>query len=329
MKMKSNNERLDWIDNLRGGSILAIIILHLPLALNGSPGYVTKYFHLLDIILGPMRLGLMFFISGMFVDAGLKKGISIYVKNKTKSILYPFVVWAIIYASLKILFMAKSNHQQSVWNVILMHVTGGGDITWFLHSLFIFFIIIIYARKIPIIPVLLTCTVLSCLIPVIHSDSVFSSFDNGHFNKSIYLFMFFYIGDYVIRKNIRLDNLEVGSVFIVSIISFLLITLINFNFNVKYQYLSPLALASIPIFVFISQKINFKFIAFIGANSIVFYLTHYLVIQIAAKLIKINNTSPLIQDVKFFVVLIMAVAIPYFICKLRTVGFFNYLFSAK
>ncbi|MDN2596969.1 acyltransferase family protein, partial [Klebsiella pneumoniae] len=124
--MGISKERLDWIDNLRGFSILAIIVLHSSQVLNGTPGYITKHIDIFNISLNPVRLALMFFVSGLFVDLGLKKGYSIYLNNKIKSILYPFVIWSLIYASLKIIFMSVSNHQQSMSNVIMMHITGGG-----------------------------------------------------------------------------------------------------------------------------------------------------------------------------------------------------------
>ena len=198
--MGISKERLDWIDNLRGFSILAIIVLHSSQVLNGTPGYITKHIDIFNISLNPVRLALMFFVSGLFVDLGLKKGYSIYLNNKIKSILYPFVIWSLIYASLKIIFMSVSNHQQSMSNVIMMHITGGGDITWFLNSLFIFFIIIIPIRRLPIWSVFFTCITLSLLIPSIPENTIFSSFDNGHINKSIYLFIFFYLGDYLVKN---------------------------------------------------------------------------------------------------------------------------------
>ncbi|MFU9296205.1 acyltransferase family protein [Klebsiella pneumoniae] len=327
--MGISKERLDWIDNLRGFSILAIIVLHSSQVLNGTPGYITKHIDIFNISLNPVRLALMFFVSGLFVDLGLKKGYSIYLNNKIKSILYPFVIWSLIYASLKIIFMSVSNHQQSMSNVIMMHITGGGDITWFLNSLFIFFIIIIPIRRLPIWSVFFTCITLSLLIPSIPENTIFSSFDNGHINKSIYLFIFFYLGDYLVKNNIQLNNLKLDWIVVTSAITFTILSLINFSIKVPYQYLSPLAISSIPLFVYLSQKFTFGLTTFIGRNSIVFYLTHYLIIQVSSKLIKFSDATPTIQDLRFFITLILALIIPMTICKLRIKMKLNLLFTAR
>lgn len=67
--------RITWIDNLRGLSILAIIFLHSTIAVHNNAGHFTAFSGLLNEMLAPVRLGLMFFVSGLFVDAGLRKGL--------------------------------------------------------------------------------------------------------------------------------------------------------------------------------------------------------------------------------------------------------------
>lgn len=324
--------RITWIDNLRGFGVLAVIFLHCSIAVNNNMGHFSELSIFVNSVMAPVRLGLMFFVSGMFVDAGIKMGVKTFVFNKVKSILYPFAVWVFIYAGLKIFLSSIANHPQSVSNVILYNLTGGGDITWFLHSLFIFFVVIAFLRKLPFYIVFLSCMTISLLLPPIPVDSVFSSFDNYHINKSLYLFVFFFLGDLMVREKVDVENLVRNSLFItLSFISFLTLSCLNIFMVNKFpvQVLSPLALLSIPVFIWFSFKIKSKLVYYVGVNSIVFYLTHYLAIQFFSKFVSVGDGSLWWQDVKFILAFIFSILGPWMICLLRNKGILTYLFSIK
>jgi len=324
--------RITWIDNLRGLSILAIIFLHSTIAVHNNAGHFTAFSNLLNEMLAPVRLGLMFFVSGLFVDAGLRKGLGPFFNNKIRSILYPFVVWVIIYGGLKIVFSSMANTPQSPLNIILSHLTGGGDMTWFLQSLFIFFVVIIFARQLPFLLVFAVCMGLSWALPAIDPDSVFASFDNTHINKSFYLFVFFYLGDYVVRKQVDIaDKVQHGPTLILSLLSFVLLSCLNIfvlESNLP-ALLSPLALLSVPFFVWIALKLKSGLVYYIGVNSIVFYLSHYLAIQFFSKMVKFESPSAWVNDLKFISAFLVALALPWTLCLLRKRGWFNFLFTLK
>lgn len=324
--------RINWIDNLRGLSILAVIFLHCTIAVNNNAGHFTFISAIVNEMLAPVRLGLMFFVSGLFVEAGLNKGRKLFVKNKVKSILYPFVVWVIIYAGLKIAFSSMSNTPQSPANILLMHLTGGGDITWFLHSLFLFFIFILIARHLPFYLVFFACMITSWSLPAIPADSLFSSFDNNHINKSLYLFVFFYLGDLLVRMKADIPQLvSKPGVLMASLVSFILLSSLNImmTHDLPQPLLSPLALLSIPVFVWLALHLKIRMAYYIGVNSIVFFLSHYLAIQFFAKLVKFGGASPWINDLKFLLAFVFALSLPWTLCLLRKRGMFNFLFTMK
>jgi len=74
--------RITWIDNLCGLSILAIIFLHGTIDVHNNAGHFTAFGSLLNEIISPVRRGLMCFVSGLFVDAGLRKGLGACFNNK-------------------------------------------------------------------------------------------------------------------------------------------------------------------------------------------------------------------------------------------------------
>lgn len=324
--------RITWVDNLRGMSVLAVILLHSTIAVKGDAGHFTGLTDTLNQLLAPVRLGLMFFVSGLFVDAGLKKGFGPFINNKVKSILYPFVVWTLVYGGLKIAFSSMANTPQSPLNIIVMHLSGGGDITWFLHSLFLFFIAIVVIRQLPPYIVLPAFMLASYLMPAIDATTIFSSFDNTHINKSLYLFVFFYLGDLLVRKQADIPRLaQNGTILGLSVISFVLLSTLNLTMAepLKQALLSPLALMSVPLFVWVAVKLNSRVVYYVGVNSIVFYLSHYLAIQFFSKIVKLNGSSPWIHDVKFVLAFLTALAMPWTLCLMRQRGWFNFLFSLK
>ncbi len=325
-------KRIAWVDNLRGIGVLVVILLHCVIAVNGNVGHFSSLIKVLDPLLIPVFLGLVFFVSGLFVDAGLRKGLGPFIHNKAQTILYPFVVWVAIYGGLKILFSSMANNPQSPLHVLAMHLSGGGDITWFLHSLFFFFIAIIVVRQLPFWLVIPACLLAGYLLPALDANGMFASFDNTHLNKSINLFIFFYLGDQVVRNQFdiakRSENILLVLASLASVILFECLTLMTAQ-PPSHTLLAALALLSVPLFVWISLKLNSRVVHYVGVNSIVFYLSHYLVIQLFSKLFKLHTDSLWLQDLLFVLAFAAAMILPWSLCLLRQRGWFNFLFTLR
>jgi uncharacterized membrane protein YcfT len=323
--------RVSWIDNLRGMGIIAVIFLHCMTAVNQQAGHFTTFNLLINQILEPLRMGLICFVSGLFVDSGLRKGTRRYLRNKVSSILYPFAIWALIYGSLKFLFSSMVNHPQSSLEIVINHLSGG-DYTWFLHSLFLFFVLIIPARRLPAGLVLGLCLTFNAWLPAIPADSLFASFDNLHINKSLLLFTFFYAGDWLVRNNMDIAQMvQCRQLLHMALGSFLLLSAFSLWGGLRQHspLLLPLALLSIPLFVALALKINLRSVSYVGRNSMVFYLSHYLAIQLCSKLLANKGRSLWLQDAHFVLAFVAAVMLPTVLCALRDRGWFGWLFTMK
>ncbi|WP_258576351.1 hypothetical protein [Candidatus Pantoea persica] len=190
----------------------------------------------------------------------------------------------------------------------MMHLSGG-DITWFLHSLFLFFIAIVFVRQLPPYIVLPAFLAASYLLPAIDGTSMFSSFDNAHVNKSLYLF--FNLGDLLVRKQADIPQLaQNGAILALSLISFIALSTINLTM-------------AVPLFVWLAVKLRSRLVFYVGVNSIVFYLPHYLAIQFFSKIVKLNGPSPWSHDLKFVLAFVTGLAMPWTLCLMRL------LFSLK
>lgn len=321
----NSKDRILWIDNLRGFSIVAVVFLHTYLSVGGASGVLFGVPEVINSALYPFRLGLMFFVSGLFVAPGLKKGLPTYYIRKVESIFYPFIVWTILYSCIAVIFATKLNNPRPPLQLLSMHLSGGGDITWFLHTLFIFFTIIIFVKKIPFFIVLPLCWFLYFFLPPIDENSFFESFDNFHFNKSLYLFPFFYLGNMV--SECKFDILEFSknrAVLCASSIScftvaFFYIFKINF-----YNEIIIFSILAIPFFVFLSNTSFFNLFNYIGTVSIFFYLSHYLIIQFFAKFIKTNYLFN--RDLKFISAFVASLIFCFIVSYFRKINIVKRLF---
>ena len=291
MKKASPANRLLWIDNLRGFSIFFVILLHVSITVEGNNGVVFSIFNQINTVLTPFRLGLMFFVSGLFFSNGINKGVSIFIKRKVKAILYPFLIWSLIYSLAFILAKRLWMIPSAYGFYAINHLSGGGDITWFLHSLFVFFIISIFTHKVSVYIVVPVCWVLYFLIPEIPENSFFSSFDNGHFNKSLLLFIFFHLGCVFSEKKSEAEKLcNRKSVIIISALFSLVISIVSVNQKCLANLFS---FSAIPFFMFLANTKAFYVFNYFGSRSISFYLSHYLILLTANKMLLIFFVFPL------------------------------------
>ncbi|WP_180172898.1 acyltransferase [Acinetobacter sp. YH01025] len=326
------NDRIFWIDSLRGWAILAVILGHLVNQLPwNSLAFAPFLSQEISDLLNPVRLGLILFVAGLFVNSGLKKGKDIYFKGKLHSILWPFIIWSSIYGFLKLYFSNIVNNKIEPLNLLLSTITGGQSTIWFLYTLFIFFLIIPFIRKLPIYIVIPICWYLSLISPAIPEDSIFAGIHNNRIATAFYLFPFFYLADWlVLHKKDILKESKNKIVLVISLISFLIISILATipPSIVKTLFTLCLPLFSIPLFIFLSSISPIKPIIFIGKNSIVFYVLHQLLIQAVSKFIP-EGSFIFKSSIGYISILISILLFCSAICYLRKYSFVDLFFSSK
>ena len=323
--VKSSRNRVLWIDNMRGFSVIFVMLLHVSIISGtdeNSNFYIINY---INSSLKPFRLGLMFFVSGLFVTSGLNKGIHIFIHRKIKSILYPFIIWSVIYSLAFIISANKLKDPSAYVHYAVSHLSGGGDTTWFLQSLFLFFMAIIFLKKVPYYLVIPTCWLIYIFLPPISSLSLFSTFDNYHINKNFYLFPFFYLG-YLLsdssNKNIEIITHKYA--IIISMFSYFFIAIL---YTRGYHIFNILSISAIPFFVYLAKSKIFVIFNYIGSRSISFYLPHYLVLILSNKIISICFPSP--SSGKYIVLFICTLTGSFIITYLRKINIIDCLFVSK
>lgn len=335
--------RIEWMDNLRGMSVLAVMLMHATTIMQQGfgTGVLEEYLSTVNHFLAPFRIGLMFFVSGFFVESGLKHGRRLFINNKFKSIVYPYIVWMLPFMAAGILKYAIGlGGYHSILNVLMANLTGGELIIWFLFNLFLYFLMILVARNYSIFLVIPICYLLAVIAPVVPGDSIFNSFDNTRIGKFFYLFAFFYLGDWVIKNGIRLDEVSLDKRWLsVSVLALVVATYLNFavlpqrlpdgSAWQRNAWMLPIVLLTIPAFVAFAIPTCNRITAFVGTHSIIFYLAHYWPVTIFKEAAALTPLRQLPVDLLIIIGFALSMIIPWLMARNRERFGINYLFTLK
>lgn len=135
-----SNKRFGWIDYDRGISIILVTFRHCFENIERSGIDLKNYPYLgyTDVFLSGFRMPLFFIASGIFVSASLRKrGLSSYIENRLKTILYPMLVWGVIQISMQMFFSSYANSDVGPINYLYLIIdprTTGQF--WYLNALF-------------------------------------------------------------------------------------------------------------------------------------------------------------------------------------------------
>ncbi|MDH6179908.1 fucose 4-O-acetylase-like acetyltransferase [Microbacteriaceae bacterium SG_E_30_P1] len=94
--------RRDWMDVLRGLAVIMVVVTHTVRLIQYYDDPVPVLPTIINI-LTPLRMPMLFLLSGMLVPRSLLKGTWGYLKGKLSKVLYPYVLWTVILALLSAL----------------------------------------------------------------------------------------------------------------------------------------------------------------------------------------------------------------------------------
>lgn len=325
--------RLEWMDLLRGSCILFVILSHWMLMIGIDSPIFSNIFNTINDFFSPIRMELLFFMSGLLVKTSLKKGESQYFKGKVNNILYPYVIWASIFLAL---FLLKSlivnTTSYSISDTLLGLLFGVKGSIWFLYSLFLFYIITPFLLKFNFIIVFILDILILFLLKKYNIINGFGFlYNDQNILNNFYYFIYFFIGAkfFTIKSNFIANK----KILFISFLSLLSVFYISFYYDLNktnFYYLLPVVL-SFPSIFFISiyfSKYNgllCRCIKHIGRNSIIYYIVHFyffMGLMTFISIFKINSS--------FFSILslILCIVFCYIIDILRSKYIFiQFLFS--
>jgi len=175
------------MDTLRGAAVVAVVVMHAELAVVSATGRELPLLHALNAVLGPVRMPLLVFLSGLLVPRSLAKGLRNHLRGKLVHILWPYAVWSLLDVA-HVQLDALSWGQPLRWELLGQLLYDPHTYLWFLAYLFVFHLV---AGLLP--APLRTAAVPPVFLLAAHVDP----FGSAH--KFLWLLGFFLLGDAAAR----------------------------------------------------------------------------------------------------------------------------------
>jgi len=253
-------QRLDWIDVLRGLATVLVILLHACLVVrlyDLKPWPPLAHF---NHLFTPFRMALLILLSGMLVPRALTKPPLTYLRRKTGTLLYPFILWTVIY-SLVIDPARLLDHR--LWI--------GGSYLWFILFLFTYYVWALLLQRVPPVVVILAAALLSLLSP-----------ENSKYEERYFFLMcFFFLGYQIARTpSITAALADRRLLWVCAPIAALLAlaSTLQGGINYKIELFIPVS-AALVLLVGLGPRYGgaswLRPLRFVGRNSVVFFAMHY------------------------------------------------------
>lgn len=132
-----SSNRLAWMDYAKGIAITMVVFRHLTIGMQLSGISIDAFvFEVVDNVGLTLRMPLFFLLSGIFFRKSIfKRSETGYVLHKTKTIIYPYLIWAFIITSLHLVLSGYVNTDTSWWSYLDIFIAPTGH-WWFLVALF-------------------------------------------------------------------------------------------------------------------------------------------------------------------------------------------------
>ncbi len=263
--------RMRWMDMLRGLAISLVVVHHCVVYMYEK--YPETFAFLKDIseLVAPIRMPVLFFLSGMLLAGSISKGLGRYAWGKLRNLIYPFVIWTLI---LYLLYQAREAllGLPSEIDLFSALVYDPWHHLWFLHYLAIYYAVGFFLFK----SGLLVTTIFSVTLYLVGY-----SYDYGYFTA---LFMFFMAGAFANRTSACAQWIAAHRIQLtwmgLAVISVCLLAVVLGLAPIAKHNLTYCIITAAAIPMMINLAIHAQrwpvapTLAYLGRNSLVLYMVH-------------------------------------------------------
>jgi fucose 4-O-acetylase-like acetyltransferase len=327
---------MDWVDYARGLAIILVVFRHSLAGMDRSGLEVPAALWNIQEFVFNFRMPVFFMLSGIFLARSLeKKPAGELVRNKAYTLLYPYVLWAVIFISIQIALSGVTNAQRTPRDFLYIITQPRNlDHMWYLLALFNTSLLLI-----ALAPLLLRR-------PALHLAAGFGlhmvSFlvkDYSLFSDLLYHYIFLVIGT-VITKQLFAQKEEVPGK---DLRTLLLLTPVFIAGQLAWLHLRPGNLQMQALFLVITlvactffyfacrvgyRAGLFRGLVYLGRHSIYIYILHLLVISsfriVSLRLLDLRNVYVLAAAS-----LVLGIAVPLVIYELGKKRGIRYLFTLE
>lgn len=258
--------RHTWMDTVRGGSILLIILLHavaLPVIMVGivPPQWVND----VNTFFVPFRMPSLMLLSGMLLERALRKPLGAYYLGKVRTLVWPYLIWVSIY------WFAVDQEEWKSWEGWI-----ATSWLWFIFYLFFYYAAAPLLRRVPPLLVFTACWLGSVFAP------------NGGWTDLLFYAGFFFAGHAIWTSRSRLQRLDTARVALIAGaigLGFSIVHLAEAHGRVlplplyrEWLVYVPFTLSGILAIIYVARRLpdsSTAALRFLGRDSVVFYVVHY------------------------------------------------------
>ena len=282
--------RMQWMDMLRGVAICLVVIYHCTVYMYEKYPEAFAGLKYAGELVGPLRMPVLFFLSGMLLAGSIEKGPRRYALGKLNNLIYPFVVWTLV---LYLLYQMREVvlGLPSEINLFQALVYDPWHHLWFLHYLAIYYVLGYFLFKAGV--------VVSALVAV---TLYLVGYPAGH-EYFTALFMFFIAGAFANRTSHFSDWIDQHekrliwgglAIISVSMLGVVLGLVPMAKHNLTYCIVAG---AALPILISLTKRAEHlcfaPALAYLGRNSLVLYMVHVPVGIAIPLLIERTEVNPL------------------------------------
>jgi uncharacterized membrane protein YcfT len=257
-----------WIDVVRGEMVLLIIVFHSTSLLRYSGVPAPTHLITFNALSEPYWLPTFSFVSGILADSSMNANAREYYVDKARTVLYPFVVWTVVYA---IVFRVPANLDSAV------QLATGGTYLFFLAYLFAFDVVSYSLRRVHPWIIAGAALAISAVAP-----SRFPSVPERFTERFWYLLAMFTLGRCAYRRPQLWRRLQHSKATLVTAtcasVAGALVATKGVRVSYRWEWAWSPALAMV-LFARAAQTIEdvsgSRALRFVGQNSIVFYTAHF------------------------------------------------------
>lgn len=252
--------RHEWMDVARGAAIVLVLMLHSVSYFKAQGGAVPDFASQFVNFFAPVRMPTLYFLSGMLLDASLRKGFATYAYGKLRNLIWPFVLWLMVWSAASGTFD----------DLATLKGWGGGWYLWFMYFLIVYFAVAAATVRINHLVVAAYALVASLLMK-----------DGDKYTERLFFFMaIFFVGAFFGGRLKTFEAALKGKA--VLLLVPLMLGIMGYSAIKGPVRYSPHDTVIIMICVFAACGLAIRAAAerakaalsFIGVNSIVFYVVH-------------------------------------------------------
>lgn len=139
--------RIDWIDAVKGLTIILVVVKHATYGTAAALDQVPYYFHILCEWAAPFRMPLFFLVAGLFAQKALRAPLRNFIDSKILHFVYFYLLWSTLQIGLKMALPHEGGWTVGYLDFLLIPLEPFG-LMWFIYALAVFFAFMRFTRDV-------------------------------------------------------------------------------------------------------------------------------------------------------------------------------------